>query len=82
MKVLAGPNGYERPTKDSLHHSTRTLSVLYNAFWLEWSSCHIMDWVLRGLDESAAAYMDDVVIFSSSWEDHCKHSLHDSGRQA
>ena len=29
----------------------------------------LMDRVLRGLDQFAAAYLDDVVIFSSSWDE-------------
>ena len=33
----------------------------------------LMDRVLRGLDQFAAAYLDDVVIFSSSWDEHLTH---------
>ena len=33
----------------------------------------LMQKVLVGLDEFATAYMDDVVIFSSTWEDHVVH---------
>lgn len=32
-----------------------------------------MDHVLRGTEDFAAAYIDDVVVYSSSWEDHLKH---------
>jgi hypothetical protein len=32
-----------------------------------------MDRVLRGLDEFAAAYLDDVVVFSSTWKEHLDH---------
>ena len=33
----------------------------------------MMDGVLRGCSEYAAAYLDDVVIHSSNWEDHLGH---------
>ncbi|XP_052406338.1 uncharacterized protein LOC127952096 [Carassius gibelio] len=33
----------------------------------------LMDTVLDGLGEFAAAYLDDVVIFSTSWESHLHH---------
>ena len=32
-----------------------------------------MDKVIKGLHQFAKAYLDDVVIFSSSWEDHLRH---------
>ena len=33
----------------------------------------LMDRVLRGLDSFSAAYLDDVIIFSTSWESHLEH---------
>lgn len=33
----------------------------------------LMDQVLGGLEGYAAAYLDDVIIFSSSWEEHLEH---------
>ena len=33
----------------------------------------LMDRVLRGLDSFSAAYLDDVIIFSMSWESHLEH---------
>lgn len=33
----------------------------------------VMDRVLHGLDDFAAAYPDDVVIYSTSWGDHLAH---------
>lgn len=33
----------------------------------------LMDQVLRGAETYAAAYIDDVIIFSSSWEEHRTH---------
>ncbi len=35
----------------------------------------LMDQVLRGCEGWAAAYLDDVVIFSNSWEEHLTHML-------
>ena len=29
--------------------------------------------LLRGCETFAAAYLDDIIIFSSTWEDHVKH---------
>lgn len=33
----------------------------------------LMDQVLRGAEEFSAAYIDDVVIFSTSWDEHLRH---------
>ena len=33
----------------------------------------LMDSVLRGLEGFSAAYMDDVIIYSETWEDHLRH---------
>lgn len=33
----------------------------------------LVDEVLRGADQYAAAYIDDTVVFSCAWEDHLKH---------
>ena len=33
----------------------------------------LMDQVLTGLNTFAAAYLDDIIVYSSSWEDHVRH---------
>ena len=33
----------------------------------------LMDRLIRGLDSFAAAYLDDVVVYSSTWEEHLTH---------
>jgi hypothetical protein len=33
----------------------------------------MMDCLLRGLSSYTAAYLDDLVIFSTSWKEHIKH---------
>ena len=33
----------------------------------------LMDVVLLGLNDVSAAYIDNILIFSSSWEDHLIH---------
>ena len=33
----------------------------------------LMDVVLLGLNDVSAVYIDDILIFSSSWEDHLIH---------
>ncbi len=33
----------------------------------------LMDQVIRGWDSFSAAYMDDLVIYSTTWEDHLRH---------
>lgn len=35
----------------------------------------LMDHILQGTREFAAGYLDDVVIFSETWEDHCQHQV-------
>lgn len=40
----------------------------------------LMDRVLAGVHEFAAAYLDDVVIFSHNWSDHCDHLRQVLGR--
>ena len=34
---------------------------------------HLMDRVLQRQESFAAAYLDDVIIFSETWEEHLKH---------
>lgn len=33
----------------------------------------MMDKILHGTEDYAAAYLDDIIIFSQSWEEHLKH---------
>ena len=33
----------------------------------------LMDRILHGMDEFAAAYLDDIIIFSNSWKEHLEH---------
>lgn len=33
----------------------------------------LMNQVLAGMDTFAAAYLDDVVIYSTSWQEHLSH---------
>ena len=33
----------------------------------------VMDQVLKGLQDFTSAYLDDVIVFSKTWEDHLKH---------
>ncbi len=33
----------------------------------------MMDTLLRGTENFAAAYLDDLVVYSATWEDHCRH---------
>ena len=33
----------------------------------------MMDGLLRGLESFTSAYIDDIIIFSETWEDHIKH---------
>jgi len=45
----------------------------------------LQDCVLRGMEDFTAAYIDDVVVYSSSWEDHLEYlsavfsRIHDAG---
>lgn len=33
----------------------------------------LVDQVLRGMDDVAAAYLDDIVVFSATWKEHLEH---------
>ena len=33
----------------------------------------MMDRLLQGTDNFAAAYLDDLVVYSDTWEAHCHH---------
>ena len=33
----------------------------------------LMDKVIRGMEQFTSAYLDDLIIYSKSWEDHKKH---------
>ena len=33
----------------------------------------MMDGLLRGLKSFTSVYIDDIIIFSETWEDHIKH---------
>lgn len=49
------------------------LPVRYTSFWLVWAPATyqlLMDWVLRLHAAYAAAYLDDVIIYSDTWAEH------------
>jgi len=35
--------------------------------------CELVTEVLQGLDEFSAAYIDDILVFSETYEEHLKH---------
>eukprot|EP00795_Rhopilema_esculentum_P005569 gene5569-9573_t len=39
----------------------------------EWAAPRMMDKILKGMEKCAAAFLDDVIVFSATWEDHLKH---------
>ena len=44
--------------------------------WTKWSTAtfqRLMDWVAHGMAGLSAAYLNDLVIFSQSWEEHMVH---------
>jgi len=46
------------------------------AIWAHKRSCHfsrLVSKLLLGLDSFCAAYLDDIIIFSDSWEEHLRH---------
>ena len=71
---MAGPSCYEGLSQDSYFHSIWTLPIQHNAIWTEGGSCYLStdDHVIHGLD-FAAVYLDDLIIFSESWEEHLTH---------
>lgn len=39
------------------------------------SFCKLVRKLFEGLDDFCAAYLDDIIIFSTSWELHLEHFL-------
>ena len=77
QRLLAGTRSGTGPTQDSICDTTWPIPVQrYMPFGLQEALAtfqRLMDRVLRGLDEFAAAYLDDVVVFSSTWVEYLEH---------
>ena len=73
--------GYQVPMKEEdkpkrAFMSNGKISVYKDAFWVKRAPAtfqSIMDILLDGTHLYAAAYMDDLVVFSGSWEEHLQH---------
>ena len=66
--------------EDSPKTAFITLRGLYQFKVMPFSLCgapamfqRMMDQVIRGMHKFASAYLDDLIIFSTTWEDHLTH---------
>lgn len=72
--ILANPNnapGFHR--QDSLRDSLWEIRVPSDAFRVDGSTCDVPAIDEHDLLSHTAAYMDDVVVFSATWEEHITH---------
>ena len=54
----------------------RVISVYSLSFGLQGAPAtfqRMMDQLLRGMGDYTAAYLDDLIVFSTSWEGHLQH---------
>ena len=61
------------PGKNCICDSIRVISVQSDTFGLQGAPAtfqKMMDKLTKGLEDSIAAYLDDLVIFRNSWEEH------------
>ena len=73
QRILAGTSSEGGSTEDSICNTTGAVPVQRHALWFTARFQRLMDQVLRGLDEIAAAYLDDVIVFSPTWKEHLEH---------
>ena len=65
-----------RMAKDSIYHPKRTVSNKRNVIWSLWDTCNISANDVsshQGMHKFASAYLDNLIVFSSTWEDHLTH---------
>ncbi|KAL5510007.1 hypothetical protein EMCRGX_G005471 [Ephydatia muelleri] len=67
LNSVSKSDAYPMPRIDDL------IDLLGKAKYILNAIKRLMDGVIRGFDDLCAAYLDDIIIFSSSWEEHLKH---------
>ena len=74
MWLLASASNQGRQTQDSFYYTIWQFHVM--PFGLQGAPAtfqRMMDVILDDVGEFAAAYLDDIVIHSTSWDDHVRH---------
>ena len=73
---MSGSDERRGQAKDSLHVHNENISVTRMPFGLKGAPAtfqRLKDILLDGTHLYAAAYMDNLVVFSGSWEEHLQH---------
>ena len=74
--ILSGSDERSGQARDSLYVHNGEIYVYKDAFWVERGICNLSevnDIQLDGTHRYAATYMDDLVVFSGSWEENLQH---------
>jgi len=76
--VLASSCCRGGPKQDGIHYHQRALPVQDDAIQALWSTCNIpeddtVDEVIWGMNQLMGAYLDDLIVFSATWDDHLAH---------
>ncbi len=74
--ILSGSDERSGQARDSLYVHNGEIYVYEDAFWVERGICNLSevnDIQLDGTHRYAATYMDDLVVFSGSWEENLQH---------
>uniref|UniRef100_A0A1X7U3D0 Reverse transcriptase domain-containing protein n=1 Tax=Amphimedon queenslandica TaxID=400682 RepID=A0A1X7U3D0_AMPQE len=75
-KLLASSCSQERPTKDQFATPFGLYQFTVMPFGLKGAPAtfqRLMDCVIRGLESFVSAYLDNIIVFSESFEEHAKH---------
>ena len=79
-RLLADPNESRFERENCIHYPTRSLRVSGDALWVPAVFQRLMQQVLLGLNpedgpdsDFVSVYIDDILVFSESLEDHMKH---------
>ena len=56
--------------KDCIHNTLWLIPILFGLKGILANFQHLMDKLLRGVESYAVAYLDDLIIYSTTWDQH------------